>query len=301
MALSRPLCRSCRLTANQVRTFSATTSKLNVPPEAPHYIDVPQTVQEDQPFKRRARGVLPVPREIFPSRQQDKPSEAYLARATQDPREKRAPATELLAWKARMAETRKKHLREGLVELHKRKQNYISRVKARSDAKTSAREIMLSQPEREEDRLTKASILQQMKPIRGVLPNPNREVKLATKKANVEAKAAQKAERRRDSLHSLYMNARNFITTEEALAAEVDGAFPENGPNPDWVNSKGQESPNVWGLGPPPTVKDMIDSLTLSTNPERSEYSKLNSQLAQFNVAQQRLKKIAEELTGGKI
>jgi len=281
--------------------FSSSPTNLAVPPEAPLYIDVPQVRQEDQPFKRRVRGVLPVPREIFSSIQRDKTSEEYISGATKDARRKKIPTTEREKWNAQLTSIRKKHLREGLVELHRRKQTYTSRVLARSDAKARTREILLHQPQREEDRLTSASITQQMKPTRGVLPDPNHEVNLAIKKANVERKEAERREKRRDSLHTLYMNARDFITTEADLKAEIDRVFPEKGPNPEWINAKGQEGPNVWGLGVPPTVANMVDSLTTSTNPERSEYAKMNSKLAQFNVTQQRLKKIAEELTGGKI
>lgn len=301
MSLSRSLGRSCSRLPTQLRNFSTTSSNLIVPPEAPHYIDVPLSVQEDQRIRRRVRGVLPVPREIFPVRQSDKPSPAYLARATKDANRRTEPTTEQMAWRQHMTDVRKQHLRDGLVELHQRKGSHIERMTARSTAKTSAREVLLRQPPREDDRLTSASILKEMKPVKQpTLPSPNQEGILAVKRANVEKKAAEKREERRDSLHTLYMKARNFITTEEQLAEEVRNVFPD-GTNQDWVNSRGQEAPNIWGLGVPPTVANMVESITTSTNPERSQRAQSTTELGQYNVSQDRLKKIAEELTGGKI
>ena len=82
------------------------------------------------------------------------------------------------------------------------------------------RERILQQPEPEDERLTRPSVVSAMQTQpHTVLADPNREERLALSRARMEAKQAEKDAERRDHLQTLYMNARTFITTEEQLAA----------------------------------------------------------------------------------
>ncbi|KAE8149273.1 hypothetical protein BDV25DRAFT_156690 [Aspergillus avenaceus] len=285
------LFRGCRIASVQVRGFASSTT-LRVGPESPNFIDVPRTIQPDLPRKQHVKGTLPVPREIFPVRRADKPSEDYIAAATPLPTKETEvdpndPHAKYIEWKKRMAEMRRQNLREGLQELHTRKQRSDNSMMKRSDQKQKRRERIFRQQERNDERLTRSSVVREMLPKRTpVLPDPDRESRLAASQARLEAVQARKAMEQQDSLQSLYMNARNFITTEAQLAAEIDRVFPD-GENPAW-RSDHQHGENVWNLGVPPTVQSIVNES------KRSEASR-------WDLIQGRVKKLGEQLTGGKL
>ncbi|KAF7591173.1 hypothetical protein BBP40_001888 [Aspergillus hancockii] len=285
------LFRSCRAVSVQVRGF-ASSSSLRVGPESPNFVDVPRTIQPDLPPKNHVKGTLPVPREIFPVRRADKPSEEYIGAATPLPSKETQvdpndPHAQYINWKRRMANMRRQNLREGLLGLHTRKQRTDRSMMQRSAEKQKRRERIFRQPEREDERLTRPSIIQEMLPKRTpVLPDPNREERLVISQAQVEAINAQKQAERQDSLQTLYVNARNFITTEAQLAAEIDRVFPE-GENEAWRNDH-QQGENVWNLGLPPTVQSIV-------NESRK------SEAARWDLIQGRVKKLGEQITGGKL
>ncbi|KAB8078341.1 hypothetical protein BDV29DRAFT_166540 [Aspergillus leporis] len=285
------LFRSCRTASVQVRGFTSSTS-LRVGPESPNFVDVPRTIQPDLPSKQHVKGTLPVPREIFPVRRADKPSEEYIAAATSLPSKETKidpndPHAQYINWKRRMADMRRQNLREGLLELHSRKQRTDRSMMQRSVEKQKRRERIFRQPERDDERLTRPSIIQEMLPKRTpALPDPTREERLAISQAQVEAVNAQKQAEQQDALQALYMNARNFITTEAQLAAEIDRVFPE-GENEAWRNDH-QQGENVWNLGMPPTVQSIV-------NESRK------SEAARWDLIQGRVKKLGEQITGGKL
>ncbi|KAJ5543331.1 hypothetical protein N7535_005759 [Penicillium sp. DV-2018c] len=283
--------RNSRTATVQVRGF-ATSSNLRVGPESPHFIDVPKIIQPTNPSKPRVRGTLPVPRELFPARRTDKPTKKYLKAATPVPMSNRTVSldssdAEKQEWRHKMADLRRQNLRQGLLDLYARKTSSEYRMMTRSLEKQDRRDRILQQPEREDELLTRSSTIQAMQPHKQpVLPDPNREERLALSRARLEARQAQKEAERRDYLQALYMNARNFITTEEQLAAEIDRVFPE-GENEAWRNDH-QPGENIWNLGNPPT----INSLLQKTH---------NSETARWDLSQERVKKLAEAITGGKI
>ena len=285
------LFRSCRTASVQARGFTSSAT-LRIGPESPNFVDVPRTIQPDLPSKQHVKGTLPVPREIFPVRRADKPSEEYIAAATPLPSKETKvdpndPHAQYINWKRRMAEMRRQNLREGLLELHTRKQRTDKSMMQRSVEKQKRRERIFRQPEREDERLTRPSVIQEMLPKRTpVLPDPNREERLIISKAQLEATNAQKQAEQQDSLQALYMNARNFITTEAQLAAEIDRVFPE-GENEAWRNDH-QQGENVWNLGLPPTVQSIV-------NESRK------SEAARWDLIQGRVKKLGEQITGGKL
>ncbi|CAG8909446.1 unnamed protein product [Penicillium egyptiacum] len=283
--------RNSRTATVQVRGF-ASSSNLRVGPESPHFIDVPRIIQPTNPRKPHVRGTLPVPRELFPARRADKPRIQYLNAVTQLPKSERvvSPSSsnpEKQEWKHKMADLRRQNLRDGLRDLYSRKRSADSKIVSRSLENQNRRDRILQQPEREDERLTRPSTIAAMMPHKQpVLPDPNREERLALSRARLEAKQAQKEIERKEHLQSLYVNARTFITTEKQLTAEIDRVFPE-GENPAWRNDH-QPGENIWNLGNPPTVFNLANKTRFN-------------EAARWDVSQERVKKLGEAITGGKL
>ncbi|KAL3466053.1 hypothetical protein BJX64DRAFT_251583 [Aspergillus heterothallicus] len=284
------LFRSGRTATGQLRGFS-TSSTRRVGPESPNFIEIPQSIQPYQPSKRSVKGTLPVPRDIFSRRRADKPTEAYIKAATPLPLNKdidrNAPHAEYRKWKRDMAEMRRTNLRRGLKELHKRKKLTDMIMEKQSRQKQERRAQVLKQGEPDDILLTRSSVIQEMLPQHNpVLPDPEREQRLALSKARLGEKAEQKELARRDSLHTLYMNARDFIVNEEQLGAAIDKAFPD-GLNEAWRNDQGPGE-NIWNLGFPTSVNEALAAGT-------------RSDVDRWEKVQERVKKLGEEITGGKL
>ncbi|OKL56371.1 hypothetical protein UA08_08274 [Talaromyces atroroseus] len=284
------LSRTYRAATRQVRSFSV-SSNLRVGPESPNYIEVPQTLQPDLPPTPRVKGTLPVPREIFPARRPDKATPAYISAATLEPSKpkiikKGDPNAESIEWKRKMAASRRKNLEEGLLELYERKKTTDAAMTRRSAAKQARRERVLRQPERDDERLTNPSVIQALKTQHGILPDPDRDARLARSRERVLEKQLQKSAERHNDLHTLYMNARTFITTEEQLTREIEAKFREDGGD-EWLSDSGIGT-NVWAKGAPPTIQDIVKNQT-------------RDDVGRWRIEQDRMSKVVEEMTGGKL
>ena len=280
-----------------LRHASSASSNKQIPPESPKFIDVPQPPQQEAFRKREVKGVLPVPRQIFPRRRQDKTSPEYLEAVIPEPRTTRSHSLnqpsqvkEFLDWKSRLAATRRRNLRDGLRELHRRKEITDRRLAARTAYKQAEHERRIHEPEREDERLTNPSIIKAMIPgYMGMLQDPDRDARVARKRMNFMAKENEKMEERRNALHSLYMNARGFIVTESELNARVDEVFddPFYRRNPDR---------SVWDKdGFPISVQRMIADANKSAGKAIAQSS------GYAQITRDRVQRIAEELTGGKM
>ena len=303
---SSPLCQSCCAVRGAVRAFSISSPASYIGPESPRFIEVPHSLQPRDPPKRHLKGILPVPRNLFPRRGADKTSPEYLAAATLEPSSAkdasaltRQPqeAADFIAWKERMAAVRRRNLREGLVELHHRKQRIDRQVAGRSATKRAEHERLVRQGRREDELLTDPTIPSLMKQFqKGIVPDPDRLARVEQKRAVVEAKKLEKQEQRRDALHTLYMNAGSFITTEEQLQTAIDQAFPK-GPNPAWFNAAvtGKDGESIWSVGAPDTVRVMLNKAN-KTGVRAMEYN-----AGYAKLTGDRVRRIAEELTGGRM
>jgi len=147
---------------------------------------------------------------------------------------------------------------------------------------------------REDEKLTSPTITAAMRKLQlGAVPDPNREARLEASRQRIEAKAQALEEQRRDALHTLYMHARSFITTEAQLNEKIDEIFKER-PFEDVPNK--EDAKNVWdALGAPPTVYDML-SVVNNTQKTAMAYH-----AGSAVPTGKRMVKIAEELTGGKM
>ncbi len=202
-------------------------------------------------------------------------------------------AAEFIAWKERMAATRRRNLRHGLVELHHRKERIDRQVAGRSATKRAEHERLVRREKREDELLTEPTIPSLMKQFqKGTVPDPDRLARIEQKRAVVEAKRLEKETQRRDALHTLYMNAGNFITTEEQLQTVIDQAFAHN---PAWHNPAIPDELSVWSMGPPDTVQVTLNKAN-RTGIKAMDYNKGYAKLTG-----DRVRKIAEELTGGRM
>ncbi len=299
--------RSPRLANSKAsKTTSTLTLKGQIPPESPKFIDIPRSLQPQQIYRPWVKGVLPVPREIFPrTLEKDKTSLQYLTETTADPKSpppskdatpanRSEPQTvNYITYKYQQSAARRRNLRESLVELHQRKQHIDRQVAARSAGKHAQHLRLAYAPEPDDERLTNPSVPSSMRPsARGTLPDPNREARVAQKRANVAAKQAEREEERRNMLHTLYMNAKDFIIDSAQLENEIDRAFDDD----NQFTNDSMRGQNVWNLGLPETVQQMLSTAA------RAPGGRAVDRHAGFGLLEkQRLDRIAEELTGGKI
>ena len=163
----------------------------------------------------------------------------------------------------------------------------------RSAAKQAYNHRMLYAPPRDDEHFTATSVPQEIQPsVHRGLPDPNREERIAGMRQRTQAHLAAKQEERRSMLHTLYMNARDFITTEAELNKLVEEVFDDQ----EQFSSPFNAGENIWNLGHPETVKELLglrDRKTFQTAIDRSE--------GYGSVTRKRLNRIAEELTGGKM
>lgn len=247
------------------------------------------------------RGQLPVPREIFPRREGNrKIKPAYIKNTAPLPKPENdydaaSPVNKTREWKKRMASTRRENLEESLKALWQR-QKSDANVRARiSTARFEANKAAMKAPEREDDRLTRSTILDSMLDT-AVKPDPNRFSRARASRLKVEKISAAKREARRDALMELYINASSFIVEESELKAKIDEVFAE-----DYFRKEGQRTQrhnvtdNVWGVyGPSTSLSDMVK---ISTGTSQ----RLMDLTSEHDKSAKRMKRIAEEFTGGKM
>jgi len=142
---------------------------------------------------------------------------------------------------------------------------------------------------REDERLTAPSILSSQLPSASRLLDRNRSARIAAARANVAAHEAARKEQRREDLHELYVNAGTFITNEAQLDAVVDRVFEDQ---KQFQNDTGMGE-NIWHLGEPQTVAERLGQAEAGgRNPEA---------VGRARVVKERMTRIAEVLTGGKM
>ncbi|KAL9611474.1 MAG: hypothetical protein Q9167_003872 [Letrouitia subvulpina] len=283
----------------QCRSFKVSTVFLSqIPPESPEFIYIPQSAQPDAVYRWPIKGVLPKHRKIFP-KNSDKTSVEYLTAVTPEPVKKsssRRPSNPSVAarvdFKTRLAADRRRNLRESLVELQQRKALSEKRMNIQSRGKEAHRKALLSAPLPPDEQHTQPSTLSSSLPHRGSLPDPDRAARLEQKRRNVEAHLARKREARRDDLHVLYTNAQNFIVTEEALSKEVDRVFD----NLEQFRVEMTPGLNIWNRGFPPTVKEMLQRSSIGEGNTAVERESGHEALTS-----ERVKRVGEELTGGRM
>jgi hypothetical protein len=286
-ALRRLRCPSSTISP---RAFSTSKSLSLIGPENPRFIEIPQSAQPQATPRKEIKGVLPVPRNIFRKSPIPKTSEEYFAATIPRAKINKRPQDDHVAWKRKMAAARRQNLREGLAALHARKIRTDRQVLHRSAYKKKLREERFNAPQREDERLTNPTITEAMSQLQvGHVKDAGREGRIEKMKARVAAKEAIREDARKSALHTLYMHARSFLTTEKQLDARIEEIFV---PKP----FHGSVSNNIWeARGPPPTVQVMLDDIN------KRQKNVIGKYTGPAMITGQRMKKIGEELTGGKM
>lgn len=283
----------------QARHFSSTPAAMALGPQSPNYIEVPKPAQPTFPLEPNVKGHLPIPRDIFNTRNKHpKESDVFLRKSTKDAKDRKAPGpfsrdADFRLYKQRLADARKEALKEGVKELHARKvtseAQHLERIQKSGELRTK----LAMAPRRDVDMLTETSVSKGVRDfLSDSLPTANKNVE-ARRRAYQRKQAAQQAVRE-SRLHDLYVNARTFIVSEEQLDAAIEDTFGTD-ENPIGWNYKGASGPRAEGsfdglspwAGPMPEgVGDMMHKLRGGEG---------------VGLATERVQKLAEKLTGGKM
>jgi len=213
--------------------------------------------QRKAKWRPHVKGKLTKPREVFPDDGPNKATPEYLALVSPEPiREKKAPknaTTELesyISWKARMAASRRKNIREGIVELHKLKRQEDTKMAAISDAKQRKRAELLAADEPDDLILTLPTIERDIR-VKTALQDPEREKRLKEVKQRWESMEVKSLQSRMEQIHEMYLNASSFILTEAQLERTVEDIFS--------VSVEGNRTP-------PPNIRTMLNDLEKRDN-----------------------------------
>ncbi|KAI1291562.1 hypothetical protein F5Y03DRAFT_31884 [Xylaria venustula] len=287
------------------RLFTSTPSVQlqQIPPESPLFINVPnppqdQSIEAKRELKRH-RGFVPVPRRIFAHRDShQKPTDDWLDRSAPSPTNARSqaePASELQAWKRRMAASRRENIKSGVRDLWARKQRLDAKRLATRTRKLAENKAAAMAPEREDERLTRGSInAGTLQPA--VQPDPERFERALASAARTAAIGAVKSEARRDAIQALYMNARSFIVSEAELEDAVNTHFADDHFEKLGASSAGYRIQNIWDAESEPlSVASMLKEL------QRNNNTLLADLTSEKTRTDRRQKRVAEELTGGKM
>ncbi|KAF2140963.1 uncharacterized protein K452DRAFT_351663 [Aplosporella prunicola CBS 121167] len=283
------------------RTFTSTPAALQagVGPESPKYIDVPQAPQRTADWSPVVKGALPVPRNIFINRSElPKDSPEFLEAATPEPTKTTAARgvdAPRIAYRQRLASLRRHHYRESVLRLRERKTKADTYLARRGAARQAEQRELVSLPEREDERLTNPSITQSVRDILSGKQASLTEADIQAKKENIRVREAVKALHRKDQLHTLYMHARSFIVTEEQFDKTLEEVFGTEEKPASFSRYAEHQGRSIWARDRPMNTAEMLDE---SQGRGRAALSRTEGFV---HTTRDRIQKIAEELTGGKI
>jgi hypothetical protein len=268
-------------------------------PQSPNYIDVPKPLQPTFPISPQPKGHLPVPRDVFKTRNaHPKESDVFINRSTKEPKNLKAPGphsrdADYRLYKQRLADTRRTALREGVQQLHKRKVFDEAEHFAKIQANYADKRERAMAPPRETDVLTSTSISPGIRAyLASELPDTAR-TNIPRRRKTYGRRVAKIHTMRASRLHDLYVNARTFLVEESQLDEAIDKAFGTEEAPMGWNNkgamglrSEGNEGLSPWHGAMPEGVGDMLTKLRGGEG---------------VGLAKERVKKVAEALTGGKM
>lgn len=282
-----------------VRAFSSGSPLRALGPESPNYVEVPKPRQPTYPLKPDIKGHLPVPRDVFKTRSKlPKESETFIAQSTQDAKKAKVPGpysrdAEYILHKQRLAESRKQALREGVKQLHKRKIKTEVKHLARIRKLGAQKRTLAMAPPRTVDVLTQTSISKSIRDfLHDKLPPASSGRNVRRRKLAYAKRIAKQDAVRRERLHDLYTNAREFIITEEQLDEAIEKAFGSEENPVRWDNrGNALTKDKAQGMSPwegsiPEGVADKLQKLKGGEG---------------VGLATERVRKVAEALTGGKM
>ncbi|KAK0655662.1 hypothetical protein B0T16DRAFT_319413 [Cercophora newfieldiana] len=294
--------RQSRTTASPFSTTSA-AAHLPVPPESPKYIRVPVPPQSNEERLPPVRGHLPVPRDVFPKgegRLKMKPG--YVEAAAPISASEKAglpPKSESEARRRVEAATRRDAFATGLKGLWERKEVQTTKAKERTIIRLKRNRKAAMAPERPDDILSRSTFGPPSLLNTAVELDPLRFERAEEARKRHEVIVAKKAEARRDALTQLYVAAGDFIVDEQELEQRVNDIFAKGFVNPAGLLGS---SESIWDSGSIPISVGEVKAEMFSGILEGSEatgFAAINKS-AEDRTAE-RQKRVAEELTGGKL
>jgi hypothetical protein len=149
-------------------------------------------------------------------------------------------------------------------------------------------------PPREVDVLTQTSVQKGIREfLASELPSTSRATNVSTRRKAYQARVNRVQAVRKSRLHDLYVNAREFIVEEQQLDEAIEKAFGTEEAPVGWdtrgnmgLRSEGKEGLSPWHGPMPEGVGDMLQKLKGGEG---------------VGLAKERVKKVAEALTGGKM
>ncbi|KAF1817040.1 hypothetical protein P152DRAFT_383465, partial [Eremomyces bilateralis CBS 781.70] len=290
------------------RSFSSSPRARSIAPESPRFIDIPQPPQRDVVKRPIVKGVLPVPRQVFRSNTGNNMIDPKtLSLSTMEPsnpeQELDTDTTTLSrrSYKARAAQTRRQNLRQGVMDLYTRQETQRTRSERKQAAIFKAHNAARVAPERDDERFTRTTVPQAVLDLLTKQPTSGRKSDpeaMERSRMNYQRDLQKKSERRREALQSLYVHARNFIVNEAQLDEAIEKTFGTEEKPIRWSTGSWSkfETTSIWAMGTPDTTNDMLARLN------REGDSKTTQRIRDrpMGTSSERLKKIAEVLTGGK-
>lgn len=288
-------------TSTAFRTFSTTASRLEVdiPPESPRFINLPELPQSSEDKLPPVKGALPVPREIFHRRNNgshkiqagfvDETAPRSRAEAAGE-----APKSDRAAWKRALAESRRKALAAGIDRLWARKNTREGRAKQRAESHRQRNLGAANAPEGLDDVFTRGTVTQATLDTR-VIRDPEYKERQLESQARTAQLQRDRSEARKDAIQRLYVEAGSFIVSEDELAKRVEHIFSEAF----WKGRglwQGKTAENVWDAnGQPIPVRAMFAGLKGTSNKAVERYQ------STVSFTTQRQKMVSGELTGGAV
>lgn len=281
------------------RAFASSPASRQLGPESPRYIEVPKAPQQTAPYTPVVKGSLPVPRNIFINRSRlEKDSKEFLDNATPEPSSAAPPRglhADRLAWKQRLSALRRKNFREGVTSLHRRKQRTDDFLAKRGTQRQNQQLSLINQPPRDDEVFTNPSMSKVVRDFLNGAYYTTPKENLASKKAAVARREAAKTEHRKGALHTLYLHAKEYIVTEDELSKAIDDTFGTDDNLPGFAAANSRQGRSIWARGELLNTAEM-----LATNQGRGNKALPRNSSPEI-VTRNRIHRIAEELTGGKI
>lgn len=175
--------------------------------------------------------------------------------------------------------------------MHKRKLRTEGNRMAWIRKQGNEKRALAMAPRREVDVLTSTSIQKSIRDFLEVgLPSTSRSDISDARRAAFKKRMDKQAAVRQARLHDLYTNAREFIIDDEQLDEAIEKAFGTEEQPMGWTNT-GEPVPGATGRSPwegfaPEGVTERLQKLKGGQG---------------VGLAEERLKRVAEELTGGKM
>lgn len=286
-----------------LRTFSTTLPRhdVDIPPESPRFINLPELPQSSEDKRPPVKGILPVPREIFHRRNNGSHKiQADFVEHTA-PRSRaeaagEAPRSDRDAWKRALAESRRRALAAGIDKLWARKNTREGRAKQRAESHRQRNLAAANAPEGLDDVFTRGTVTRATLETKVVRDPDYKERQLESQERTAAAQRAR-SDARKDAIQRLYVEAGSFIVSEEQLAQRVEQIFTD-GYFKGVAQWKGKSvGENIWDKhGPPTAVRGLFSNLKGTSRKAVDSYG---SDGAQFTTRRQKM--VAGELTGGAV